>query len=88
MPSDVNKTIQIQYRAEVQNLVNGLKKVGNVSEKEAQKLVKELDKAYTKAAKEAQKSAEKQERALKKVGQTAKDNRIVTGKHSQPFSAH
>ena len=70
--SDVNKTIQIQYRAEVQNLVNGLKKVGNVSEKEAQKLVKELDKAYTKAARDAQKSAEKQERALKKVGKTAK----------------
>ena len=37
--SDVNKTIQIQYRAEVQNLVNGLKKVGQVSEKEAKKLV-------------------------------------------------
>ena len=63
--SDVNKTIQIQYRAEVQNLVNGLKKVGQVSEKEAKKLVNDLDKAYTKAAREAEKSAAKQERALK-----------------------
>ena len=70
--SDVNKTISIQYRAEVQNLINGLKKVGQVSEKEAQKLVNELDKAYTKAAKDAEKSAAKQERALKKVGNTAK----------------
>ena len=70
--SDVNKTISIQYRAEVQNLVNGLKKVGNVSEKEAQKLVNQLDKAYTKAARDAQKSAAKQERALKGVGKTAK----------------
>jgi len=70
--SDVNKTISIQYRAEVQNLINGLKKVGQVSEKEAQKLVNELDKAYTKAARDAEKSAAKQERALKKVGKTAK----------------
>ena len=72
MPSDVNKTISIQYRAEVQNLINGLKKVGQVSEKEAQKLVNDLDKAYTKAARDAEKSAAKQERALKKVGSTAK----------------
>jgi len=71
MPSDVNKTISIQYRAEVQNLINGLKKVGQVSEKEAQKLVNDLDKAYTKAARDAEKSAAKQERALKKVGSTA-----------------
>jgi len=65
--SDINKTISISYRAEVQNLVNGLKKVGQVSEKEAKKLVNDLDKAYTKAAQEAKKSGEKQERALKKV---------------------
>lgn len=70
--SDINKTISISYRAEVQNLVNGLKKVGQVSEKEAKKLVNDLDKAYTKAAKEAKKSAEKQERALKKVSAQAK----------------
>lgn len=70
--SDINKTISISYRAEVQNLVNGLKKVGQVSEKEAKKLVNDLDKAYTKAAQEAKKSAEKQERALKKVSAQAK----------------
>lgn len=72
MPSDVNKTISIQYRAEVQNLINGLKKVGQVSEKEAKKLVNDLDKAYTKAARDAEKSAAKQERALKKVSAQAK----------------
>ena len=70
--SDINKTISISYRAEVQNLVNGLKKVGQVSEKEAKKLVNDLDKAYTKAAQEAKKSGEKQERALKKVSAQAK----------------
>ena len=79
MPSDVNKTISIQYRAEVQNLVNGLKKVGQVSEKEAKKLVSDLDKAYTKASRDAEKSALKQERALKKVSAQAK----MTGKGIQ-----
>ena len=79
MPSDVNKTISIQYRAEVQNLINGLKKVGQVSEKEAKKLVNDLDKAYTKAARDAEKSAAKQERALKKVSAQAKS----TGKGIQ-----
>ena len=77
--SDVNKTISIQYRAEVQNLVNGLKKVGQVSEKEAKKLVSDLDKAYTKASRDAEKSASKQERALKKVSAQAK----MTGKGIQ-----
>ena len=70
--SDVNKSISISYRADVQNLVNGLKKAGNLSEKESKRLVKELDKAYTKASKASEKSARKQERALKKVGKTAK----------------
>jgi len=77
--SDVNKTISIQYRAEVQNLVNGLKKVGQVSEKQAKKLVSDLDKAYTKASRDAEKSAAKQERALKKVSAQAK----MTGKGIQ-----
>ena len=66
--ADINKTIQISYRAEVQNLVNGLKRVGNVSEKEAQKLVNDLDKAYKKASRDAERSARKQQRALEKVG--------------------
>lgn len=70
--SDVNKSIRISYRADVQNLVNGLKKVGNLSEKESKRLVKELDKAYTKASKASEKSAKKQERALKKVSAQAK----------------
>ena len=40
---DVNKTISIKYQAEVQNLVKGLTKVGNVSEKEAKKIVNSLE---------------------------------------------
>jgi len=77
--ADLNKTIQISYRAEVQNLISGLQKVGQVSDKEAKKIVNDLDKAYTKASKEAEKSAEKQQRALKKVSAQAKN----TGKGIQ-----
>jgi len=71
--ADINKTIQISYRAEVQNLISGLQKVGQVSDKEAKKIVNDLDKAYTKAAKAAEKAARDQEAALKKVSAQAKD---------------
>jgi hypothetical protein len=71
--ADLNKTIQISYRADVQNLIGGLQKVGQVSDKEAKKIVNDLDKAYTKATKAAEKAAREQEAALKKVSSQAKD---------------
>ena len=70
--ADVNKTILISYRAEVKNLVQGLQKVGNVSEKEAKEIVDNLDKAYEKAAREAKKSARKQKQALEGVSKKSK----------------
>lgn len=68
---DTNKTISIQYKAEVQNLVQGLTKVGNTSEKEARKIINSLEKAYDKAARESQKSIAKQEKELKKLRRQA-----------------
>lgn len=70
--ADVNKTIQIAYRAEVSNLVQGLQKVGKVSEKEAKEIVDNLDKAYEKASKEAKESAKKQKEALEQVSKKSK----------------
>ena len=70
--ADTSKTISIKYQAEVQNLVKGLTKVGNVSEKEAQKIIKNLEKAYRKAERDSKRAAEKQERDLKKVAQQSK----------------
>ena len=70
--SDVNKTIQIKYQAEVQNLVSGLTKVGNVSQKEAQKIINSLEKAYKKAAQDSEKAAKKQKDELQKVSRQAK----------------
>ncbi len=69
--SDINRTIQIKYEAEVQNLVKGLTKVGNVSEKEAQKIINSLEKAYRKAEKDAAKAAQKQKKELEKVSRQA-----------------
>ena len=71
MMSDINRTIQIKYEAEVQNLVKGLTKVGNVSEKEAQKIINSLEKAYRKAERDAAKAAEKQRKELEKVSRQA-----------------
>ena len=70
--ADINRTIQIAYRAEVTNLVKGLQRVGQVSEREAKEIVDNLDKAYDKAAREAKKSAKKQERALDGVSKKSK----------------
>ena len=70
--ADVNKTIQIAYRAEVSNLVQGLQRVGKVSQREAQEIVDNLDKAYEKASKEAKKSAKKQKEALEEVSKKSK----------------
>ena len=69
--SDTNKTISIQYKAEVQNLVAGLTKVGNTSEKEARRIINSLEKAYDKAARESQKSIAKQEAELERLRRQA-----------------
>lgn len=82
--ADINKTIEISYRAETKNLVRGLEKVGKTSEKEAKEIVRNLDKAYTKASNEAIKSGKKQERALDKVATKAK---LTSGTIKKSFTA-
>tara|TARA_R100000773_G_scaffold30978_1_gene26463 strand:- start:83 stop:2317 length:2235 start_codon:yes stop_codon:yes gene_type:complete len=71
--ADINKTIQISYRAETANLVSGLTRVGKISESEARRIMTSLDKAYDKASKEAEKSAKKQVRALDTVQKKSKN---------------
>ena len=80
MPADINKTIEIAYKANVQDIISGLTKTGQVSEKEAKKIARELDKAYTKATRDAEKAAKKQERALKDVGDASKSLGKTIGK--------
>ena len=87
MMSDINRTIQIKYEAEVQNLVKGLTKVGNVSEKEAQKIINSLEKAYRKAERDAAKAAEKQKKELEKISRQAKKTGIVITKSMKKTAA-
>lgn len=70
--ADVNKTISISYRAETANLVNGLTRVGKISEVEANRIMKSLDKAYEQASKEAQKSSKSQIKSLDDVEKKSK----------------
>ena len=70
--ADINKTIEIAYRANVQDIISGLTKTGQVSEKEAKKIAASLNKAYTKATRDAKKAAKKQEQSMKDVEKASK----------------
>ena len=70
--ADINRTIEIAYRANVQNIISGLTKTGQVSEKEAKKIAASLNKAYTKATRDAEKAAKKQEQSMKDVEKASK----------------
>ena len=87
MPADINKTIEIAYRANVQNIIQGLTKTGQVSEREAKKIAKSLNKAYDKATQDAEKAAKKQEKSLKKVSKASKSLGKSLGKSFVGISA-
>ena len=72
MPADINKTIEIAYRADVKNIIDGLTKTGRVSEKEAQRIGKSLEQAYEKATRDSEKAAKKQQAAMAKTEKSAK----------------
>ena len=80
MPADINKTIEISYRANVQNLITGMQKTGQVSEKEAKKISESLNKAYDKATRDAEKAAKKQEESMKDVEKASKSLGKTLGK--------
>ena len=80
MPADINKTIEIAYKANVQNLLTAMSKTGKVSEKTAREIAESLDKAYTKATRDAEKAAKKQERSMKDVGNASKSLGKTIGK--------
>ena len=72
MPADINKTIEIAYRADVKNIIDGLTKTGRISEKEAMRISKSLEQAYEKATRDGQKAARKQQAAMAKTQKSAK----------------
>ena len=72
MPADINKTIEIAYRADVKNIIDGLTKTGRISEKEAMRISKSLEQAYEKATRDSEKAARKQQAAMAKTEKSAK----------------
>ena len=54
--ADVNKSIEISYRADLKQLLNELKKMPGMSEQEAKKMVSQLDRQLKQAEKAAQRT--------------------------------
>lgn len=78
--ADINKTIEISYRADVKNIIDGLTRTGRVSESEAKKISKSLEQAYEKATRDAEKASKKQQESMAKTTKSAKTLGSTIGK--------
>lgn len=84
--ADVNKSIEIQYKADLGQLLAQLKKLPNMTEKEAKKMVGELNKQLRRAEKEAKKASKSMAASMKQsassmgdLGQTSANVREEMG---------
>jgi len=87
MPADINKTIEISYRADVKNIIDGLTKTGRVSESEAKRISTSLERAYEKATRDAEKAAKKQQEAMEKTTKSAQSMGMAIGKSMAGITA-
>tara|TARA_R100001460_G_scaffold3923_1_gene11407 strand:+ start:14479 stop:16707 length:2229 start_codon:yes stop_codon:yes gene_type:complete len=71
--ADVNKSVEISYRADLKQLINQLQKMPGITEQEAKKMVGQLDRQFKKAERSAKKAAAAQSRAMRRVQESAKD---------------
>lgn len=78
--ADFRKTIDIEVKADMKNLLAEFKKMPGMSQKEAKKMVSELSKNYKAAAREAKKAAAKQKAAMDKM--TAANKRTASSSKS------
>jgi hypothetical protein len=65
--ADVNKSIEISYRADLKQLLNELKKMPGMSEQEAKKMVSQLDRQLKQAEKAAQRTGKNTARGMREV---------------------
>lgn len=70
--ADVNKSVEISYRADLKQLINQLQKMPGITEKEAKKMVTQLDRQFKKAERSAKRAAAAQSRAMRRVQDSAK----------------
>jgi hypothetical protein len=71
--ADVNKSIEIQYKADLSQLLANLKKMPNMTEKEAKKMVSELNKQLRRAEKEAKKTAQAMKASMQQSASSMSD---------------
>ena len=70
--ADVNKSIEISYRADLKQLLNELKKMPGMSEQEAKKMVSQLDRQLKQAEKAAQRTGKNTARGMREVDRATK----------------
>ena len=71
MANEVQKSIQISYKADLKDLMAKLKQIPNVTDQEAKKMVSALDRQLKQAEKAAKKSADASKKAAKEAGMAA-----------------
>ena len=69
--ADVNKSVEISYRADLKQLIGQLKKMPGITEAEAKKMVAQLDRQFKKAERSAKKASSKQAKAMQGVSNSA-----------------
>ena len=72
MMGDVNKTIEISYKGNVKNLVDGLSKVGRVSERESRKTMNNWERTYKRNSRNSRRSTNQINRHLQSIAATSK----------------
>ena len=71
MATEVQKSIQISYKADLKDLMAKLKQIPNVTDQEAKKMVAALDRQLKQAENAAQKSAQASKKAAQEAGKAA-----------------
>ena len=69
--ADVNKSVEISYRADLKQLISQLQRMPGVTETEAKKMVAQLDRQFKRAERSAKKAAAAQSRSMRQVGESA-----------------
>lgn len=69
--ADVNKSVQISYRADLKQLIGQLKQMPGISDTEAKKMVSALDRQFKRAEASAKRAAKAQSKAMNRVSVAA-----------------
>ena len=72
--ADVNKTVDIQVKADMKQLLSEFKKMPGMTQKEAKKMVSQLSRELKAAEKAAKEAAKVNEQSMKKIGNAAKNS--------------